>query len=75
MGLADVLAEGPPPTNTVEGVLDELDAHLADKLGEALRDRRWPHSALAAAIREEGYTLSEKAVSAWRKIHAPEWWT
>ena len=75
MGLADVLAEGPPPIHTVEGVLDDLDADLAAKLGDALRDRRWPHATLAAAIREEGYPLNDKAVSAWRKAHFQEWWS
>jgi hypothetical protein len=75
MGLADVLAEGPPPITTVDGVLADLEPTVADKLNDALRDRRWPHASLAAAIREDGYPVNEKAVAAWRRTNFQEWWS
>jgi hypothetical protein len=75
MGLADALAEGPPPITTIEGVLADLDPDLAAKLNDALRDRRWPHKSLADAIREDGYPVNDKAVASWRKAHFQEWWS
>ena len=75
MGLADTLAEGPPPINTVDAVLDDLDPTLAAKLSDALRDRRWPHKALADAIAADGYTVHEKSVAKWRRDNFQEWWS
>ena len=61
-------AESPVVGSKVDAALADLDDDDRELLLEALRSSM-PHRAIARALSDIGYQMSEKAVASWRESH------
>lgn len=66
--LAHRAATTPSNVSKIETALAELDDDERDMLLDALRSSM-PHRAIARALGDIGYPMSEKAVSNWREAN------
>jgi hypothetical protein len=66
--LAHRAATTPSNVSKIETALSELDTDERDLLIEALRSNM-PHRAIARALSDVGFPMSEKAVAGWREAN------